>query len=258
MSNALAIAASGLKTGEYLIDRLAHDVANLNTPNYKAEKTIFTDVLYQQLPGEPTLTPQAAALQSGLGAAIYSTAKDFSPGALKPGTSDYEIAINGQGFYQVLQQDGRIAYTRNSTLSIDDEHYLTTTQGLRLADNIQIPENTEKLTIQPNGIVEATLPGENQAQYLGTIQLARFANPEHLQSLGNGLYTSTNQNSVPLVDNPGNSGLGDLLQQQIESSNVDMVNSLMQLTMAQRVYQLNAKALQIADELEKLTNELRN
>ncbi|WP_081964886.1 flagellar hook-basal body complex protein [Legionella norrlandica] len=164
--------------------------------------------------------------------------------------------MNGAGFFQVINLDGTIAYTRNSTLSIDSDHYLATQDGLRLADNIQIPEDFIKLTIQANGDIEATLADDPDPQLLGTIQLAKFANPEALNPLGTGLYLSTEDSGEPLIDNPGNSGLGPLVQKQIESSNVDMVSSLMQLTMAQRIYQLNAKTVQIANELEKITNEI--
>lgn len=258
MSNALAIAASGLKAEEYHIDRIANDLANLNTPNYKASKLTFEDVLYQNIHGEEPLFDNQAQAKLGLGTAVYKSSKDFTTGPLKASTSWSDVAINGSGFYQVLNTDGALAYTRNSTLTIDEDHYLATQEGYRLADNIQIPEDFTKLTIRANGDVEATLVDESEPQLLGTIQLARFINPESLNPVGSGIYTLSDNSSEPLTDNPGSSGLGTLAQNQIEGSNVDMVASLMQLTMAQRVYQLNAKAIQIADELEKMTNEIRD
>jgi flagellar basal-body rod protein FlgG len=258
MSNALAIAASGLKAEEYHIDRIANDLANLNTPNYKASKLTFEDVLYQNIHGETPLSTNQAQAKLGLGTAVYKSGKDFSTGPLKPSTSANDVAINGAGFFQVINIDGNIAYTRNSTLTMDEDHYLATEQGLRLADNIQIPDDYSQLVIKSNGDVEVTLPDETEPQLLGTIQLAKFINPEALNPQGSGIYTPTEESNDPLIDNPGNSGLGSLAQNQIEGSNVDMVTSLMQLTMAQRVYQLNAKAVQIADELEKLTNEMRD
>ncbi len=258
MSNALAIAASGLKAEEYHIDRIANDLANLNTANYKATKLTFEDVLYQNVHGEETLFANQPSAKLGLGTALYKSSKDFTDGPLKASSSRNDVAINGSGFYQVINTDGSIAYTRNSTLSVDADHYLATQDGLRLADNIQIPEDFTQLTIQTNGNIEVTLVDEPEPQLLGTIQLAKFINPESLNPVGSGVYTLTDESSEPLIDNPGSSGLGTLAQYQIEGSNVDMVGSLMQLTMAQRVYQLNAKAVQIADELEKLTNEIRD
>jgi flagellar basal-body rod protein FlgG len=250
MSDALSIAASGLKSEEFYIDKIANDLANLNTSNYKASKLTFEDALYQN--------SQQAHIQIGVGTAIYQSSKDFSQGPLKASNNWNDVAINGHGFYQLIQQDGSVAYTRNSSFSIDEERYLTTQGGLRLQDNIQIPDDFVQLKIKDNGDVEVTLSDDPEPQLLGTIQLAKFANPEALTAIGNGVYLASDQSGDPLIDNPGSSGLGQLAQQQIEGSNVDMVDSLMQLTMAQRVYQLNAKTIQIADELEKLTNEIRS
>lgn len=258
MSNALSIAASGLKAEEYHIDRIANDLANLNTPNYKASTVTFEDVLYQNIHGEEPLFKNQAQAKLGLGTAVYKTGKDFAPGPLKATGGEKDVAINGVGFYQVINTDGSISYTRNSNFAYDADHYLTTQDGYRLADNIQVPEDCTKLTISKEGNVEATLPDEEEPQLLGTIQLAKFINPESLNPIGSGMYTITDESGDPITDNPGSSGLGTLAQAQIEGSNVDMVSSLMQLTMAQRVYQLNAKAAQIADELEKLTNEIRD
>ena len=258
MSDALAIAASGLKSEEFFIDKIANDLANLNTANYKATKLTFEDILYQNIQGENQSTDSQAPIQVGLGTAVFKSSKDFTVGPLKPSNNWNDVAINGVGFYQLVNADGSIAYSRNSSLSIDEDHYLSTHDGLRLADNIQVPDDFVELTIKKNGDVEALLTDDPEPQLLGTIQLAKFTNPEGLNTLGSGLYLATEDSGDPFTDNPGNSGMGELMQKQIEGSNVDMVGSLMQLTMAQRVYQLNAKAAQIADELERLTNEIRD
>ncbi|CAM2804920.1 flagellar hook-basal body protein [Legionella worsleiensis] len=258
MSDALSIAASGLKSEEFYIDKIANDVANLNTANYKATKITFEDVLYQNIQSEQSLFNNHSAIKLGLGTAVYKSGKDFTTGPLKSTNNWNDVAIDGVGFFQIMNKDGTIAYTRNSTLSIDSDRYLTTHDGLRLADNIQIPDDFTKITIQANGDVEAILSDEQEPQLLGTIQLAKFINPETLNPIGAGIYLPSDESGDPLTDNPGSSGLGALVQHQIEGSNVDMVDSLMQLTMAQRIYQLNAKAVQIADELEKLTNEIRD
>lgn len=253
MSNALAIAASGLKAQESYIDSIASDLANLNTPNYKANQLIFEDVLYQNTNGA-----NAQSAKLGLGTAILGSTKHFTMGPLKPSSNPNDVAINGTGFYQVQNNDGTIAYTRNSSLSVDEDRYLTTQNGLRLADNIQVPDDYTQLIVKTNGDVEVMQGDELEPQLLGTIQLAKFINPDRLNPLGSGLYAPSDSSGEALIDNPGNNGLGSLAQGQIEGSNVDMVNALMQLTMAQRIYQLNAKAVQIADELEKMTNEIRN
>lgn len=258
MSEALSIAASGLKSEEYYIEKIANDLANLNTNNYKATKLTFEDVLYQNIDGTTPLFHNQTTAKIGLGTAVYKTSKDFSNGPLKPTNNWNDVAIDGNGFFQVINTDDSIVYTRNSSLTIDSERYLATQDGLRLADNIQIPEDFVEITIKKNGEIEATLADDDEPQILGTIKLAKFLDPEALNPLGSGLYAATEQTGDPVVDNPESSGLGSLVQKQIEGSNVEMVNSLMQLTMAQRVYQLNAKAIQIADELEKMTNEIRD
>jgi flagellar basal-body rod protein FlgG len=245
MSDALVIAASGLKSEDYLINALANDIANLNTPNYKASKLIFEDVLYRHNPS------------IGLGARILETKKDFSNGPLKPTDQWNNVAIEGPGFFQVINNDGDRLYTRNSILTIDEDHYLATSDGLRLEDAIQIPDEFVSIIIQKNGDVEALIPDNSEPQYLGTIRLAQFLNPEELTPIGSGLYQLNTRSGDPIVDIPGLAGIGQLLQKHIESSNVDMVSSLMQLTMAQRVYQMNAKTMQIADEMEKIINEIR-
>lgn len=258
MSDALAIAASGLKSEEYYIEKIANDLANLNTSNYKSTKLTFEDVLYQNIDGTTPMFQHQNHANIGLGTAVYATTKDFTNGPLKPTNNWNDVAIEGSGFFQVINTDGNIAYTRNSSLTVDADRYLATQDGLRLADQIQIPEDAVEIKIQKNGDVEATLSDEPEPQLLGTIKLAKFFNPESLHAMGSGLYSTTEKTGDAVIDNPGSSGIGTLLQQHIEGSNVDMVNSLMQLTMAQRVYQLNAKAVQVADELEKMTNEIRD
>jgi len=257
MSNAISIAASGLKTEAYYLDKIANDLANLNTPSYKATTLTFEDMVYTNINGDNPLFSHQQAIKIGLGSAVIKSGKDFSPGPLKPSTNWNDVAITGAGFYQVITAEGNIAFSRNSTLSIDSDRYLCARDGQRLADNIQVPEDFEKITIKSNGDVEAIVPDDSEPQLLGSIKLAKFINPETLNPLSAGLYTTTDETADPIVDEPGSSGIGELAQHQIENSNVDMVNSLMQLTMTQRIYQINAKAVQIADEMEKLTNEIR-
>jgi flagellar basal-body rod protein FlgG len=254
MSDALAIAISGLKSEEYYIDKLANDLANLNTANYKSTQITFADMLYHPIDGNQHLNSPII----GLGTAAVASQKDFSQGPLKPSSNWNDLAIDGSGFFQVLDEEGNVVYTRNSTLTIDSERYLATQAGLRLADNIQIPEDALEIVIQKNGDVEARLNDDTTPQRLGSIKLAKFVNPESLHPLGSGIYTTTEKTAEALIDSPSTSGLGQLLQKQVEVSNVDMVNTLMQLTMAQRIYQLNAKAVQIADEMEKMVNEIRD
>lgn len=256
MSNAFAIASSGLKTEEFFIDKLANDMANLNTPNYKSTHLVFADAVSQNQTTHAHGNSRENA-QFGLGSYITQTNKNFSPGPLKPGNNWSDVAIAGNGFFQVERDDGQSFYTRSSQLSIDEDHYLTA-GGYRLSDNIRIPTETVNIEIKKNGEVKVQLPNETQAESLGSIKLTRFMNPEHLTSLDSGLYEASEDCGEAISDAPDSNGLGALLQNQIENSNVDMVSTLMQLTMAQRIYQLNARAIQIVDDMEKMINELRN
>lgn len=236
MSDALNIAASGLYADQSYLDKISHDLANLNTNNYKASKLAFTDML-------------------DLGTTIRSQSLDFSPGPLKPSNQWQDVAINGDGFFQVMDSEGKLLYTRNSTLSIDAEGYLATQDGLRLSDQILIPEQALAISINKTGAVEATLHEGSQPVPLGHIKLAKFVDIQALQPLGDGLYQAKEE-AQPLIDTPGTMGLGVILQHQIEASNVDLLSTLTALSLAERSYQLNARALQIADEIEKITNNL--
>lgn len=238
MSNTIAIATSGLKTEETYIDALANDIANINTPNYKADHIQFTDLLNQS------------------GSSIQSESKYFSQGPLKATQQWQDVAIEGDGFYQVTHPDGSIKYTRQSGFILDDERYLSLSNGMRLSDDIQIPEDASQITISESGEVSVVRGNDNTLEVIGNITLARFANTEKLHAITDGLYEATPQSGEAITDTPGQNQMGELKQYFIESSNVDMVASLMQLTLAQRVYQLNAKALQFGNEMEKMIDDM--
>ncbi|MFZ9036318.1 MAG: flagellar hook-basal body protein [Francisellaceae bacterium] len=251
MSDALSIAAAGMRSQQSELDLISNDLANMNTSNYKATSVNFADIM----------TVDATHLDGknniGDGVKVASTEKDFTPGEIKV-TNDYrDIAINGDGFFEVSLSDGSLAYTRSSTIKPDSDGYLSTGDGHRLSDNIQIPSDALGYRIAADGEVTATLQNQTQALRLGKITLSKFLNPSSLSAIGNGLYLPSKDSGQPYSDDPGKSGLGLLQQGATEASNVDMVDEMMNLTMAQRAYQLNAKVAQIADEMDKETNELR-
>jgi len=251
MSDAFSIAKSGLHTQEVYIEKLANDLANLNTQNYKQSRVVFSDATFKAITPHSD-TPQAI----GLGAKVVSSYVDFNQGPLVASEQWNDVAINGHGFFQVEDEEGRVFYTRHSSFMINEERYLATSDGYRLSDNIQIPEDAIEIEIRKNGEVLAYVANDKEPMRLGQINLAKFINQEHLTVHPNGLYENNEQMESPSFDTPGQNGLGVLLQKHYEGSNVDMVTSLMHLTMAQRIYQLNAKAIQIADEMEKVTNEM--
>ena len=254
MSDALSIVSTGLTSSALYINNIANDLANLNTQNYKATRLSFENMV--STPSKPSQHGKTHA--TGLGTAITHTAIDFSTGPLKPTTNWNDVAIDGKGFFQVITTDGNIAYTRNSSLSIDSEGYLSTQEGLRLNDMIQIPDDANDIQIDKNGDVIVLREDKTTPELIGSLKLVNCLNPDSLKPLGQGLYIPSEKTGDMVTDVPGSSGLGLLLQKQVEGSNVDMVSSLMQLTLAQRIYQLNAKAAQIADEMEKMANELQS
>ncbi|MDA0910466.1 MAG: flagellar hook-basal body complex protein [Proteobacteria bacterium] len=257
MSNdALAIAATGMKAQQYEIDAISNDFANINTNGYKSSNVNFADVMYK-----PAQTTQGLAEQTqdqlGVGTIVESTTKNFALGALKQTQNPENIAINGNGFFEITQADGSYAYTRSNTLKPDSDGYLVTQGGYRLSDNIQLPPDTVAYQIGQDGTVSVRLNNQTDLMEIGHIQLAKFMDPGALTAKGDGLYVTNNQSGEAYLDAPGQNGLGVLAQGMIEASNVNMVEEMMRLTMAQRAYQLNAKIAQVSDELDKQTNELR-
>lgn len=257
MSNdALAIAASGMKAQQYEIDAISNDFANINTNGYKSSRVNFADVMYKPVT-KVNNDAQNNVNQLGVGTMVESSSKDFSQGALKQTQNPENIAINGNGFFEVTLADGSYAYSRSNTLKPDSDGYLVTDGGYRLSDNIQLPPDTIAYQISKEGEVSVQLNNQSELMSVGHIQLAKFMNPGTLTAKGDGLYLTSNLSGEAYLDTPGQNGLGTLNQGMIEASNVNMVEEMMRLTMAQRAYQLNAKAAQVADDIDKQTNELR-
>lgn len=252
MANTLSIAASGLMSTNHYIDSIAHNIANANTPFYKAERTLFKD----QILSEKTSTSSDPS-KNLLGVSSNDESSDFTQGPLKPSSNWTDISINGEGFYQVTDSEGTILYTRRGDFILDEERYLCSHDGLRLADNIQIPDDASDITVQSDGSVLGLRGNDINPELIGNITLARFSNPNLLTPKGSGIYSLDNPNITPIIDTPETNGLGGLLQHQIESSNVDLVTTLMELTEAQRIYQMNAKALQLASDMDKIMTDIR-
>ncbi|MGH6883757.1 MAG: flagellar hook-basal body protein, partial [Hypericibacter sp.] len=168
-----------------------------------------------------------------------------------------DLAIQGQGFFEVERADGSLAYTRLGSLSLNDAGELTTADGLKLTHGVQIPSDAITVIVDKNGVVSAKVPDQAQAIELGQLELANFTNPEGLAQVGDGLYKSTDDSGEVFMSNPDENGVGVLRQGFLEASNVDFVEELVELSMAQRAYQMNARVLQAADEMLAEVNGLR-
>lgn len=254
MIDALYIAASGLQGQQSQIDTISNNLANLQTPGFKSSRVSFADVA--------TISP--AQVQQGIendragaGTEVLATRPVFTEGTLAQTGNPLDIAIQGPGFLEVETVAGDHLYTRAGQLHVDTEGYLTTVDGNRLADNIQIPPDAKNVLIDATGQVSATLGTDTQPTTLGQIQLSVFASPEALQSVGTNAWVPTQASGDPSVGKPDDVGFGSLQQGMLEQSNVNMVQEMTSLVLAQRAYQLNARVLQAADQILDTINNLR-
>lgn len=261
MIRALYSAASGMSAQEINLDNIANNLANANTAGYKMRRAEFQDLIYQSMiqpgaaAGQQTTVP--AGLQLGLGVRAAGNEIIFSQGTLSQTNNPLDLAIQGHGFFQILQPSGAIAYTRAGQFQLDQNGNLVTANGDLLQPQITIPANAQTVTIATDGTISYTLPGQSNAQRAGQIQLAMFQNPAGLNSIGNSLYMPTDASGNPQVAAPGSSeGLGTLMQGYVEQSNVDVVAEFVNLIQSQRAYEANSRVVKAADEMYQQVNQL--
>jgi flagellar basal-body rod protein FlgG len=261
MIRALYSAASGMKAQEMAVDNIAHNLANANTVGFKSRQIQFQDLLYQTV-----LQPGAAAssqsvvptgLQIGLGTRPASNEIVLSQGNLASTSNPLDLAVQGNGFFQILQASGQIAYTRAGSFHLDRQGNVVTMNGQSLIPQITIPPGAQSVTIAQDGTISFTLPGQTAAQNGGQIQLANFQNPAGLNSLGQNLYTPTDASGDATIGNPGGQeGMGTLLQGYTEQSNVSVVDEFVNLIMSQRTYEANSKVVTAADQMYQKVNSM--
>ncbi len=186
---------------------------------------------------------------------VVATQKEFTPGSLEVTDQALDVAINGRGFIQVLQPDGNLAYTRNGQLQVNGEGELVNNSGLLIEPGIVIPENTSQINISEDGIVSAHFPDDPQPQEIGQIQLADFINPSGLEAVGGNLYVETVASGNPVIGAPAEEGMGALKQGMLESSNVDIVQEMVDMISTQRAYELNSKVVSSADQMLQYINQ---
>lgn len=261
MIRALYTAVTGMKAQEMNIDVMANNLANVNTVGFKRSRADFQDLLYQTLrePGAASSanTQIPTGLQVGLGARPVAVEKVFTEGDFEPTQRSLDVAIEGDGFLQVTQPNGNIAYTRAGSLQTDSQGRLVTADGYPIEPEITIPANTLTITIGSDGTVSVTTAGQTAPSQIGNIQLAKFLNPAGLSSMGRDLYTQTEASGEPTTGTPGQEGFGTISQGFLEQSNVDIVQELTQMIVAQRAYEVNSKAVQSADEMLQTANNMK-
>ena len=261
MIRALYSAASGMAAQQTNVENIANNLANANTNAFKARRAQFQDLMYQSVvqpgaaAGQQTIVP--AGLQLGLGTRTASNEILFSVGAFSETDNPLDVAIQGNGFFQVLLPNGELAYTRNGSFQLNQNGNLVTGDGNLVQPAITIPQQAQSIVIASDGTVSYTLPGQTASQQAGQIQLANFQNPAGLNSLGDGLYQPTDASGNAFVDVPGGQqGMGTLLQGYIEQSNVSVVQEFVNLIVAQRSYEANSKVVQAADQMYQDVNNL--
>ena len=254
----LFIAKTGLDAQQTQLDIVSNNLANVGTAGFKKSRAVFEDLVYQTLrqPGAQSTqqTQLPTGLQIGTGVRPVASERIFTQGNLTQTGNQLDVAINGQGFLQVSLPDGTTAYTRDGSLHQDSQGQIVTSSGYPLSPAITIPSNAQTVTIGTDGTLTITQQGQAAATQIGTIQLANFINPSGLESKGENLYVETAASGTPTTNTPGSNGLGTLRQGYVETSNVNVVEELVNMIQTQRAYEINSKAIQTSDQmLQRLT-----
>ncbi len=253
MFPALWIAKTGLDAQQTNMSVISHNLANVNTTGYKRDRAVFEDLIYQNVrqvgaaSSENTTLP--SGLQIGTGVKTVATQKLHNQGNIVQTGNAFDIAIQGQGFFQILHPDGSIVYTRDGSFGLSADGQIVTANGYSLEPAITVPANTRSVTIGSDGVVSALVAGNNQPTQIGQLQLANFINPTGLEAIGDNLFRETAASGAPTTGNPGSDSLGGTLQGAIESSNVNIVEEMVNMIETQRAYEMNSKAIATTDEM---------
>lgn len=261
MNQSLWIAKTGLDAQQTKMSNIANNLANAGTTGYKRSRAVFADLLYQNVRQVGAQSSQDTQLPSGLmmgtGVRTVATEKLFTQGNLQQTDNNLDMAIQGRGFFQVLMPDGSEAFTRDGTFQMDSQGQLVTSSGFQVQPSISIPENAQSVTIGSDGTVSVRLPGSSAISQIGNVQLADFVNAAGLQPIGDNLFLESSASGSPQSGNPGLNGLGTVLQGYVESSNVNVVEELVNMIETQRAYEMNSRAISTTDQmLQYVANNL--
>ncbi|HSA05572.1 MAG TPA: flagellar basal-body rod protein FlgG [Candidatus Gastranaerophilales bacterium] len=260
MLRSLTTAATGMLAQQLNIDVISNNLANVNTTGYKKVRAEFQDLLSQTVKASGAQifqgTTQPVGIQVGLGTKTSATVKEFSEGAFKATGGKLDVAIEGSGFLQVLMDDGTTAYTRDGSLKIDATGQLTTSDGFVIQPQVNIPAEAQDITITPDGKIAVRLAGDSAQTDIGTLTLAKFANPAGLSAIGKNLYNQTAASGKPIEGQPGQEGFGTLQQGFIEGSNVQVVEELINLIQSERAFEANSKLIKSSNEMLAIVNRM--
>lgn len=253
MTQALWIAKTGLDAQQTRMAVISNNLANVNTTGFKYSRPVFNDLLYQTVRQPGAQSSQNTEIPSGLmigtGVRTMSTQRFYSQGNIIQTENPLDIGITGNGFFEILMPDGSTSYTRDGTFQLDSQGQVVTSNGFILQPAITIPANTQSMTIGEDGVVSVLVAGSTSPTQVGSIQLADFINPTGLQPIGDNLLKETAASGTPTLGTPGLTGLGRTIQGSLESSNVNVVEELVNMIETQRAYEMNSKAISTSDQM---------
>jgi len=261
MNPGLRSSASGMLAQQKRIDAIANNLANVNTPGFKRSRVTFEDMLYETLQGTGIVnyqnTETVQPMQLGRGVRLATIQRVHTKGSAETTNGQFDLMIDGAGFFQVQRPDGSMAYTRDGSFRPSDTGTLVNHSGYTVMPQITIPADTTGVAISPDGYVSITVEGSSEVVELGQIQLTRFINPSGLEALGENLYAQTPASGEPIEGYAQENGFGRVLQGYLEASNVEIVQEMVDMIAAQRAYEVNSRAIRTADEMiERAVNGL--
>ncbi len=261
MNRAMHAAATGMNAQQLSIDTIANNLANVNTTGYKRSKVEFQDLLYETIRPAGSVTVAGVEtpvqLQVGCGTRPVATPRIFTQGDLTSTGNALDLAIQGDGFFQIMRPDGVIVYTRDGSFKVSADGKLVTAQGYLVQPEISLPLETQSVQIGRDGTVTAMVAGSSEPQEVGQLELARFINPAGLKSIGDNLYEMTVASGEPIPGTPQSEGFGEVLQGYLEASNVEVVEEMVSMIVAQRAYEINSKAIKTADDMLGIVTNLK-
>ncbi len=257
MINSLWISKTGMEAQQMQLDVISNNLANVSTNGFKKAHAVFEDLMYQNLRQVGSNSTEQSTLptglQVGLGVRTVATSRSFSQGSLQQSNNNLDVAIQGNGFFQVTMPDGTTGYSRDGSFQLDSQGRVVNSSGLLVQGGVTVPANATNLTVSQDGTVSASIPGTATPQNIGTITTASFINPAGLEPRGQNIFQETAASGQPNAGTPGANGLGTLMQGFVETSNVNVVQELVSMIQTQRAYEMNSKAIQTSDQmLQKL------
>lgn len=253
MQSALWVSKTGLAAQDVSLRTISNNLANVSTTGFKRDRATFQDLMYQieAQPGGMTSqdTTNPSGLQLGVGVKVAGTQKEFTEGSIETTGGSLDLAIEGRGFFQITQPDGSLGYTRSGEFQLDQDGRIVTAQGFPLEPAINVPQEAVKVTVGVDGTVSATVPGNAAPTQLGNIQLVSFMNPSGLEAAGGNLFRETAASGTPQQGTPGENGIGQVVQGALETSNVSVVEELVNMVATQRAYEMNSRVVSTADQM---------